>query len=97
MTFTSSLAHSVSSSQVSPRPQRACENVLVEKGPRFLIGVEMEKGSKADREALITLCGQESVKVTKENRDETSELDWSYSPCLTTKGDYPPNRWSIVS
>jgi len=40
-------------------------DLLLEEQPTILVVEEMEKGSKADREALMTLCGQGYVEVTK--------------------------------
>lgn len=43
--------------------------------PAYLVVEEIEKGSKADREALMTACGEGYVKVTKSGVDERIELD----------------------
>lgn len=43
-------------------------DLLVEEKPRFLVVEEIEKGEKSDREALMTLCGQGYVEVTKGDR-----------------------------
>lgn len=51
-------------------------DLLVEEKPRFLVVEEIEKGEKSDREALMTLCGQGYVEVTKGDRgSEKVELD----------------------
>jgi hypothetical protein len=51
-------------------------DVLLEKQPRFLVVEEIEKGSKSDREALMTLCGQGYVSRTKaDGADEEVFLD----------------------
>ncbi len=51
-------------------------DVLLEKRPRFLIVEEIEKGSKSDREALMTLCGKGYVSKTKgDSHDEEVSLD----------------------
>lgn len=43
--------------------------------PAYLVIEEIEKGSKADREALMTACGEGYVKVTKSGVNERIELD----------------------
>ncbi len=43
-------------------------DLLVKEKPRFLVVEEIEKGDKSDREALMTLCGQGYVEVTKGDR-----------------------------
>jgi len=40
-------------------------DLLLEEQPTILVVEEMEKGTKADREALMTLCGQGYIEVTK--------------------------------
>lgn len=51
-------------------------DVLIEKRPRFLVVEEIEKGSKSDREALMTLCGEGYVSRTKSgNPDQEIPLD----------------------
>jgi phosphosulfolactate synthase (CoM biosynthesis protein A) len=52
-------------------------DTLVGKRPKYLIVEEVEKGSRADREALMTLCGQGYIQQTKgdSRSGEKIELD----------------------
>lgn len=42
---------------------------VLKREPDYLVVEEIEKGTKADREALMTLCGQGYIKETKADRE----------------------------
>ena len=50
-------------------------DIVLEEHPDYLIVEEIEKGSKADREALMTICGQGYVTKTKAGESLEIQVD----------------------
>lgn len=50
-------------------------DIVLDEHPNYLIVEEIEKGSKADREALMTICGQGYVTKTKSGESLEIQVD----------------------